>query len=50
MIIPINQYNISIIHLTSANKPFWLPRCDPVETVTDIVPEIPWWLDCNRDR
>jgi len=31
-------------------KPFWVSRFDPVESVTDVEPTIPWWLSCNKDR
>ena len=34
----------------SANKPFYLEQCDPVESVSDVVTRVPWWLECNKAR
>ena len=33
-----------------ANKPNWLKRIDPVSSATDIVGNLPWWLECNPAR
>ena len=41
---------LSPLSLVSANKPVYLEKCDPVESVTDVETRLPWWLECNRAR
>ena len=45
------RYHLTLALVTiSEYKPFWVSRFDPVESVTDVEPTIPWWLSCNKDR
>ena len=43
-------YNYLLAPLVSANKPVYLEKCDPVESVRDVETRVPWWLECNRAR